>query len=78
MDNEQLVNSINNVESNIKSYNEMKQHCKNCYKKRCSSSCQYFIPDIIHLDVMEKRKKELWDEYNTRHKGEGRYDGTVI
>jgi hypothetical protein len=80
-DNVKLVNSIMNVEWNIFDYKERKKHCKNCPMKKTKQTCQdctYSIPDIIHLKIMQNRKKELWKEYNHRHKGEIRWNGTVI
>lgn len=65
MNNKELVNSILNVEGNIRAYKEMKKKGK-------------YIPRMISLDVMEKRRAELWAEYNKRHKGELRGNGTII
>ena len=71
-----LIKSIMNVEGNIRFFKSAKKHCnkcdvkfseKNCYDIR---RCEWFISDIIHLEVMEKRRDELWAEYNLKHKGE--------
>jgi len=80
-DNVKLVNSIMNVEWNIFDYKERKKHCKHCSMKKSKQTCKdctYSIPNIIHLKIMQNRKKELWKEYNQRHKGEIRWNGTVI
>jgi len=80
-DNIELLNSIRIVESNLFDYKESKKHCKHCSMKNTKQTCKdctYSIPRIIHLRVMQNRKKELWEEYNRRHKGEIRLDGTVI
>ena len=72
-----LVESILNVENNIRNYKECKQHCKTCSKK-CFEDCLYYIPRMISLDVMEEKKRELYKVYNHIHKGEIRGDGSII
>jgi len=68
MNNDQLRESILNVEGNIKHYKEAKQHCINCKQnKKFCEKCTYYIPEMIHLDVMEERQKELWGEFEIRH-----------
>ena len=64
-----IIKSIQNTQSNINHYKKMKEHCKKCsfkfndyvcFEKR---HCEYYIPSMIHLDVMKKKLKELWEEY---------------
>jgi len=74
---EKLAESIVNVEQNIKTYKDSKKHCEYCSKK-CFEDCQYYIPNMISLEVMEEKKKELLEEYNRIHKGEIKADGTII
>jgi hypothetical protein len=76
-----LLNSIMNVELNIFDYKERKKHCKNCSENKTKQTCQncsYEIPNVVHLKIMQNRKKELWEEYNRRHKGEIRWNNTII
>ena len=67
IDNKELVNSIMNVEMNIKFYKETKKHCEKCpSKNKCWQDCPYYIPSMIHLEVMEEKRDELWKEHKTR------------
>jgi len=79
-----LVESIQNVESNIRFYKEAKKQCEkcnikfsenNCYNKK---HCIWYIDPIIHLDVMERKRDELLEEYNQKYKGTMRGDGSII
>ena len=62
---EKLLNSIMNVNTNIRSYKDAKKMGKP-------------ISKIVSLKVLEEQQKKLMAEFNRRHKGELRGDGGII
>lgn len=54
-----------NVSGNIRAYKDAKKE-------------GLYVPSEISLKVMEERHRELVKEYNRRHKGEMRGDGSII
>ena len=68
LNDDELIDSFRTTNGNISSYVESKINCIYfCRKKKClGEECWWYIPDIIHLDVMYDKRNELINEMKKR------------